>query len=189
MAVSNERVLAVQLERVRDKVPTLFDRDDVFYAHLRKRPRDIVSTRQMRIPLAIRPGGRFGHYDPDGGDMGRGSGPKWEKALISTEDLRHAVEWNTKAKWGTDNKRKSVINAAQELLAKSMGEFRRHVDSVCMTSGDGVMATVSAITTADNKNTITCDDDNFDIRLLRYDQKICAVSSDLATPPRIQCQG
>ena len=181
MTVDNARILSTQLEKVRSKVPTLFDRDDVFYAHLAKKPKEILSSRKMRIPLEIRPGGRFGHFNSDGGDMGRGSGPTWKHAEIATEDLRHAVEWTTKAKWSTDNKRKSVVNAAQVLIAKSMAEFRRHVDSVCMTSGDAVMATVSALSKANSKHTITCDDDNFDIRLLRYDQKIGVQSSDLGT--------
>ena len=181
MAVDNAQVVATQLERVRSKIPRLFDRDVTFYSNIDKKDKEVVSSREMRIPLEIRPGGKFGHFNPDGGDMGRGDGPTWDKAVISTEDLRHAVEWNTKTKWATDKKRKAVINATQQLLAKSMAEFRRHVDSLCMTSGDAVLATVSAISTANSKNTITCNDDNFDIRLLRFGQKIGAISSNLAT--------
>lgn len=32
----------------------------------------IVSCRDMRVPLEIRPGGKFGYFDPEGGSLGRG---------------------------------------------------------------------------------------------------------------------
>ena len=64
------QVVGAELERVLPKVPTLFDRDDVFYSQLDKKPVEVISSRDMRIPLELRPGGKTGYYDPDGGDMG-----------------------------------------------------------------------------------------------------------------------
>jgi hypothetical protein len=183
MAQTEAQVLGAELERVTPKVPTLFERDSVFYATVEKRPVEVVSARDMRVPLEISPGGLFGHFDPDGGDMGRGEGPTYDKAVISTVHLKHAIEWTTKAQWATDDKRKAVVNAFRDLLAKSMAEFRRNCDSLCMTAGDGVMGTLTTVTedTPVGSDTYTLTTDGFGARLLRKGQKISVYSADLLT--------
>lgn len=172
MAVQEVQVLGTELERVLPKVPTLFDRDDKFYAQLEKRPVEIISSRDMRVPLEIRPGGNFGHYSPDGGDLGRGDGPVFDKAVINTVHLKHAVEWTTQAQWSTDDKRKSVINLFRHLLAQAMPEFRRNVDSLCMTDGTGVLGTITSVATAGGVDTYTCTTDGFGVRLIRFGMRL-----------------
>jgi hypothetical protein len=182
MALAETQVVANELERVEPTVPTLFDRDSVFYANIEKRPVEKVSNRDMRIPLELRPGGLFGHYDPAGGDMGRGEGPSFDKALINTVHLKHAVEWHKKAEWATDDARKSVVNTFRHLLAKSMSEFRRHVDSLMMTSGNGQVGTISAVSNAGGFDTLTLGTDGFGARLLRYGQKVNIYAANLSGP-------
>lgn len=180
MALAETQVVANELERVEPTVPTLFDRDSVFYANIEKRPVEKVSARDMRIPLELRPGGLFGHYDPAGGDMGRGEGPSFDKALINTVHLKHAVEWHKKADWATDDARKSVVQTFRYLLAKSMSEFRRHVDSLMMTAGNGKVGTISAVSNAGGFDTYTLGTDGFGARLLRSGQKVNVYLSDLS---------
>lgn len=180
MALAETQVVANELERVEPTVPTLFDRDSVFYANIEKRPVEKVSNRDMRVPLELRPGGLFGHYDPAGGDMGRGEGPTFDKALVNTVHLKHAVEWHKKAEWATDDTRKSVLNTFRHLLAKSMSEFRRHVDSLMMTSGNGVVGTISGVSNAGGFDTYTLATDGFGARLLRYGQKVNVYLADLS---------
>lgn len=181
--LTESQVVANEMERVRPNVPTLFDFDDTFYAKIEKKQVEKVSKRDMRIPLKIRPGGRSGGFDSNGGDLGRGSGPTWDKALISTIDMRHAVEWTTQAEWATDDSRKAVVNTFRDLLQTGMAEFRRNIDSWSMTDGTGVMATVSAVSTSGGKDTITCNaaGDGFGVRLLRDDHTFSAYDSTLAT--------
>lgn len=183
MALTETNVLANELERVSPKVPTLFDRDATFYATIEKRGVEQVSNRDMRIPLEIRPGGNFGHFDPDGGDLGLGDGPTFDKAVINTVHLRHAVEWTKKSEWATDDARKAVLNTFRYLLAKSMAEFRRNVDSLCMTGGDGVLATISTVSTSAGTDTYTmaAAGDGFGVRLLRFGQTINVYDATLAT--------
>ncbi len=181
MAQTEAQVVALELERVVPKVPTMFDREGFFYAALEKRPVEIVSKRDMRIPLEIRTGGNFGHFDPDGGDLGRGDAPQYEKALISPAFLRYAVEFTTLTGWVTDDRRKAVLNNFRNLLAKSMAEFRRHADSLCMTDGTGVLGTISKVTNAGGKDTYDLGTDGFGARLLRYGQTINVYSADLLT--------
>ena len=74
-AQANANVLALQLEKVRDKVPLLYERDDILLTMIQQRG-DIerVSSRNMRLPLQINPGGKDGRYNADGGELGRGAG-------------------------------------------------------------------------------------------------------------------
>jgi len=178
-AMTETQVVAAELERVDPRVPLLFERDAMFYANIEKRPVEIVSARDMRIPLEIRPGGYFGYFDTAGGDMGRGSGPSFEKALISTVNFRYAVEWHKKTQWATDDARKSVVNAVRHLLAVAMKEFRRMVDANLMTKGDGVIGTVSGV--AGTTLTLAGATDGYGTRLLRIGQKINVYDSTLAT--------
>lgn len=180
MALAETQVVANELEKVQSKVPTLFDRDSMFYGNIEKRPVDKVSARDMRVPLELRPGGRFGHFDPAGGDLGRGDGPTFDKAIVSTVHLKHGVEWHKKAQWATDDSRKAVLNTFRHLLAKSMSEFRRQVDSVLMTGGDGVVATITSVNSAGGKDTYTCTTDGFGVRLLRYGQFVSIYQANLS---------
>ena len=182
--VSEAQVVANELERVSPKVPTLFDRDDVFYSAIEKRNVEVVSNRDMRIPLEIEPGGNFGHYDPDGGDLGRGDGPKFDKAVINTVHFKMGVEWTKKAEWSTDDQRKAVLNTFRHLLAKSMAEFRRQVDSACMTAGNGVVVTgttqsAGTVVTPSDKWTIAATDP-YGVRLVRKNQTLGIYDTTLA---------
>ena len=182
MALAETQVLANELERVEPTVPTLFDRDAVFYANIEKKTPEKVSNRDMRVPMEMRPGGLFGHYDPAGGDMGRGEGPTFDKALVNTVHLKHAVEWHKKADWATDDSRKSVVQTVRYLLAKSMAEFRRHVDSLMMTSGNGQVGTITSVANAGGFDTYTLTTDGFGARLMRFGQKVNIYTSTLTGP-------
>ena len=95
MAVAESQVVALELERVIPKIQTLFERDDKFFANIKKRDVEKISNRQMRIPLEIRPGGAFQYFNADGGDLGRGGGPTFDKAVLNavfTEVVRVGVD-------------------------------------------------------------------------------------------------
>jgi len=176
-AMTETQVVAAELERVDPRVPLLFERDAMFYANIEKRPVEVISSRDMRIPLEIRPGGYFGYFDTAGGDLGRGAGPTFEKAIINTVSFRYAVEWHKKTQWSTDDSRKSVVNAVRHLLATAMKEFRRSVDANLMTKGDGALATV----TSQTGTVVTCSTDGYGTRLLRIGQKVNFYSADFLT--------
>lgn len=180
--VGSSQVLGTEMEKVRKKLPLLYDLDDQFYTSISKKEVEVISERDMRIPLAIRPGGYFGYYDPAGGDLGIGDGPSWDKAVINTNHFKFAIQWTKKAEYGTDDSRKATINLFKELMAKAMPEFRRQSDSQCMTAGTCVLATITTVTTTTNTNdTLACTTDGFGVRLLRYGQRVNIYDSTLAT--------
>ena len=49
------QIAALELERISGHMKSLFERDDTFYAAI-KRNTPIISSRSMRIPLIIKPG-------------------------------------------------------------------------------------------------------------------------------------
>jgi hypothetical protein len=179
MALTESQVVAVELEKVSPKIPILFERDDTFYSTIEKKNVEVISARDARIPLKLRPGGKFGHFDPEGGDLGLGDSTTFDKGLINVVYLKFAVQWNKKAEWATDDKRKSVLDAVKDLMADAMPEFRAHVDKLCMTNGTGVFGTISNVAT--NVFTMAATGDGFGARLLRFGDDIRTYSTNLAT--------
>lgn len=181
--LTESQVLAAEIERVNPQVPTLFERDDVFYSTIEKKNTVEVSGRDMKVPLELRPGGNFGHYDPDGGDLGVGDGPTFDKGTIPVAHTKYGVQWTKKAEWGTDDARKSVINIFRHLMSKSMAEYRRMLDALCMTDGTGTIATIGAVTvnTPVGFDTITCNatGDGLNARLLRFGQSVSVYNAAL----------
>jgi len=194
MAVGGTQLLSVEMEKVRKKLSMLYELESAkFFSTVEKKDTEVISERDMRIPLAIGPGGYFGYYNPDGGDLGIGDGQTYDKAVINTVNFKHAIQWNTKAQWGTDDSRKSVINLFKELMAKAMPEFRRQTESQCMTAGNGVLGTVTSLSTTTVANdTLTMTTDGYGVKLLRKGQRILIYDSALAaakTPAPVKIIG
>src|SRR5512143_1497662 len=117
-SLTSDQVVAAELERVDPYVATLYDIDDVFYSGVAKATdAEKISARDMRVPLDLRPGSNFGHFDPDGGDMGRGDAPVYQFGTIGSVYLKTGLEWTKKAEWGTDDTRKAVVNAFRVILS------------------------------------------------------------------------
>jgi hypothetical protein len=173
-------VLNAEIEKVRPKVPVLYDYDAGFYSTIAKKPVEKISGRDMRIPLALDPGGYFGYSDFDGGDLGTGGGLAWEKAVINTKSFKYALQWTWKSELETDDTRKAVVNAFRELMSKAMPEFQRQSDNQCLTSGNGVIGTVTT-PTGGGVTSITFTTDGFGVRLMRKGQRVNVYDSTLAT--------
>lgn len=172
-------VVKAELEHVEPALPDLFEREDLFFSWIPKRTVS-VSGKSMRLPLKMWPGGMSGHFSPLGlGDLGRGSGPFFDEATVAPVHTRHAIEWELKAEWATDERRKAIVNAVRETVAEAMGEYRRFLNSLAMTAGDGVLAVVSGAPENIGPNTTlryTCDSE-YGVRLLRYGHNIEASTS------------
>ena len=182
MAVMNyASITTTQLEEVEAALPVLFDRDDKFYSMIEKKNVKKVSNKNMRIPLEISPGGYFGHYDPDGGDLGRGAGSSFTEATISTVHFRHALEWTHKSDISTDTGRKAIVSAFKKIVANAMPDFRRHVNAMCMTDGTGVLGTITSVSTGSSVDTYTLTTDGFGAKLLRKGQKVGVYASGLGS--------
>jgi hypothetical protein len=145
-AQANANVIALQLEKVRDKVPLLYERDDILLTMIQQRG-DVekVSSRNMRLPLQVVPGGKAGSYNADGGDLGRGSGTGYDVAQVTPVFFRFAIEITKLVEYATDGREKAIENAAKREVANGMAQFRAFLDKLAQTAGNGVLGTISAI--------------------------------------------
>src|SRR5215471_17022776 len=125
MAVVEAQVAALEMERVLPKIRTVFERDDKFYSNIKKRDVEVVSYRQMRVPLELRPGGSFQYFNPDGGDLGRGGGPTFDKATLQPVFVSENFEYTKLTQWATDQDRKAITNAVRRMTASILDELRR----------------------------------------------------------------
>lgn len=181
MAVVESNVVALELERVIPKIRTVFERDDKFYANIKKQDVEVISNRQMRIPLELRPGGSFQYFNADGGDLGRGGGPQWDKAVLTCVFMSENIEYTKLTEWSTNSDRKAITQAVRRLVATATDELRRQLDAQLMQAGNGVLATVTSVSTAGGVDTYTCTTDGFGVRLVRYGQTVQLYNSTLAT--------
>ena len=120
-AQANANVIALQLEKVRDKVPLLYERDDILLTMIQQRG-DVekVSSRNMRLPLQVNPGGKAGSYNADGGDLGRGSGTQYDVAQVSPIFFRFAIEITKLVEYATTGRERAIENAAKREVANGM---------------------------------------------------------------------
>src|SRR5215471_229951 len=114
-AVNEAQVAATELENVIPKVRVLFERDDKFFATIQKRDVEKISNRQMRVPLEMRPGGRFQYFDPNGGDLGRGSAQQFDKAVLTSVFVSENIEYTKLVQWATDDDRKAITNGVRRI--------------------------------------------------------------------------
>jgi len=146
--MQNAQSVALQLEKVRDKLPLLYERDDILLTMIQQRG-DVerVSSRNMRLPLQIRPGGKAGLANMDGGDLGRGSGTLYDVAQVTPVFFRHAVEITKLVEYASNAPDKAVENAAKREVKNALVQFRSFLDKVMQTNGNGVLVTFGSIAT------------------------------------------
>lgn len=180
-AVGNADSVALELEKVIDKLRVLYEVDDMFYSHISKQDVEKISNRQMRIPLEMAPGGSFQYFNADGGDLGRGSGPSFDKAVLNCVFMSENIEYTKLADWGTDDNRKAIVGMVRRLTSRAFLELRRQLDAQLMQAGNGVLGTIGVVATAAGVDTYTCNTDGFGVRLMRQQQVIQVYDATLAT--------
>lgn len=180
MALVENQVAATELEKVLPKVRRAFEYDDKFWATVEKKNVEKISNRQMRVPIELRPGGKFKYFNPNGGDLGRGGGNTYDKAVVQSVYMAEAIEYTKLADWSTDSDRKAVINAVRKLTTNATLEIRRQLDSQSMQPGTGVIGTVLTDTPAGGFNVLVLTN-TFGARLMRADQEVQVFDATLAT--------
>jgi hypothetical protein len=177
-----DEVISTELERVDgDIIRTAYDVDDTFYSEVERVAGKKVSSRSMRVPLKLRPGGKFGYYDPNNGDLGTGDATKYTHATLTVAHLKIAIQWTLEVELGTDTSNQAVIDAVQENMADGMDEFRRHSEAQLQTAGTGVLATATTVTPSGGTDTVVCQTDGYGVKLLRHGQRISVYNAARTT--------
>lgn len=145
---TNSQTLGLQLEKVRDKVPLLYQQDHSLFDRIMKRDVEKVSSRNMRIPLKLLAGGKARQVNPDGGGLGRGSTTTYDVAQATPVYLAFASEMSYLTEISTDSKEKAIENAAKAELENAMEGFRTFVEALLNTDGSGTLDSVVTATVA-----------------------------------------
>lgn len=149
MAQTQANVAALFKQTYREAIPMLFEVEDDFCSNIQaKADVEKAGPNTLIIPKKMYNGGQFRTFSPDGGDMGRGSGAVYDKAVLTPLPMLIALELNKSVKWNTANDAIAVHNAAKDLLTDGMEEFKTHLDRNYMTAGNGVLATTSTSVSA-----------------------------------------
>lgn len=144
-ALLNASTTALQLEKVRSKVPLLYEIENVLFARLEKKG-EVVSNRAARVPVQLRPGGAGGLVNLDGGDMGVGTATFYDVATVSCAFFKFGVELTELAKLGTNSSEKAVLNAAKAEVKNGMKQFRAYLDKLTNQLSTGQVGIVGSIT-------------------------------------------
>ncbi len=176
-AQTNTQTVALQLEKVRRALPLMYERDDMLLTLIKQRG-DVerVSSRAMRVPLQMRPGGKFQQRTMEGDDLGRGSGTDYQVATLTPIFFVWAVEIQKLVEYATNAPEKSIEDATKREVKNAMAQFRNQLDKVLQTGGDGVLGTV--LSTANPL--VTLDTPHF-ADLLYFNQDVQVFNSTLAT--------
>jgi hypothetical protein len=140
----------------------------------------IVGERDYRIPFQTTMGGRFGHYDNQMGDMGRGSSPQGNVMLQSFYSMRMSYELDDMQVKACENRKVSVNNPFVECVANGIREFELLFDKTIHGNGTPVLATSNAHSSSSGVSVYTMTN-TFGTQLLRRGQYYCIYDSTLTT--------
>lgn len=144
--LTEANVASLELEAVMRYMEKLFDSEAPFWRWLSKASDvKVVSYRDIRVPMQIRPGGKYRSWDPEGGDLGRGGNDLYVHASTSPVSRLLALEWNWKAKFATNKKAKAIRDAVRKNISSAVSEYNRALDSELVGSDNGVLATVKSV--------------------------------------------
>jgi hypothetical protein len=177
MPAQNLNSVALQLEKVRKTVPTAYEQEVILLDMIDKRG-DVVdaSTRNIRLPQLIRPGGKFSQGTADFDDMGRGSGSTWDVGTLSTLHFRFAFEISKLAEYASKGNDKAVEDVAVREVEEALKMFKRALDCVYNTNGTGQLDTIQSI----SGNVLTVTNPN----LFYFNQDIQVYPTGLASASR-----
>ena len=177
MAVpSNIQSVALQFEAINKNVPTAFEQEAILLDLIGERDVIDASTRNIRLPQLIRPGGKGSQGTADFDDMGRGSGSTWEVGTLTTMQQRWAIEISKLAEYATKGKERALEDVAVRENAEAIDNFKRYLDCLYNTNGTGQLDTIVSISV----NTLTVSNPN----LFYFNQDIQVYPSGLASASR-----
>lgn len=142
--------VALQLEKVRDKLELLYQTDDTLWKLIEDKTDTLdVSGRSTRIPMEILAGGKFIQGNPGGGDTGLGSGIQNAVGVLTPVYFYQSHVLTQESMVTTDSGEKAIESYFKQNMTRSMQQFFANMESLLNTDGSGTLDTV--VSTATNK--------------------------------------
>ena len=140
--------MASQHEFLRPELELLYMVSSRLWSRIKART-DIkpVSNRPARIPFEALSGGKFRAWNPDGGDMGQGSGPTETFGTLSCVYFLQASQYTALAEWSTDSDEKAIKDYVSLTQQRAAETFAAHMDATVQGDGSNTLDTVVSTTT------------------------------------------
>lgn len=136
----------------------------------------MVGERDFRIPAETIPGGAAGTYDPQGGDMGRGTMPQGLAMIQSYFSFRINYEFDKLSIKATTNT--GIKNPFTLSISRAYKEFMLYRDKWNHGDGTAVLATATAHSSSSGVSVYTLDN-VFSAQLLRRGQPVTVYNNGL----------
>ena len=138
--------LHLQAEGVNKLLPSWQDQPwNVAYDLIKRRGQLVmIGERDYRIPFNTIIGGRPGTYNPDMGDMGRGSGPEGNYLIGGYFPFRLNFELSHLQIKATANKSVAMRNVFKETVKDAMPEMMQYLDKYFHSDGTATIAQATA---------------------------------------------
>lgn len=139
-----------------------------------------IGERDFRIPFLKTYGGRVGAYDPQMGDMGRGTQPTGDKMIGSYFSLRLNYELDMLAIKATQDKKIAISDPFKDSVARGFLEFQLYLDKFYHSDGTALLATATAHSSSSGVSVYTLDT-LFGAQRLRRGQYVNVYGAALTT--------
>src|SRR5574341_1220460 len=177
---TNADVVSLQVEKVRKQLPTLFEASNWLFTEISKGEVEKVSTRDFRVPFIYSLGGNYRKFDPDGGDMGRGTGPKATHFVATYFPTTFAIELSNLQMYATAESEQATKKAFALAFSNGIKNYQFFEDCGLHQGGDGVIAAATSQATVSSKTVYTLDT-LFGAQLLRRQMKVAIYDTTLGT--------
>lgn len=142
--LTNEDYLAAQFEVVRPLASKFYERDPSLATRMLKSTQVNASSRDVRLPIPLYPGGQFRFLNFQNGDFGLGTGEVLDVAKLSPVEFGIAYEISDRVIYTTDSPQKAAANAVNRSVAMAMDELKNHIDANLQGGGTGILCYVDA---------------------------------------------
>jgi hypothetical protein len=171
-----------QSEKIAKKMPGWIDKPWNAATDLIDKRGDLekIGERDYRIPFDTIIGGRAGTYNPDMGDMGRGSGPKGNYLIGSYFPARLNFELSHLQLKATKDRSVSQKSVLKETMKNAVPEFMQYRDKWFHSDGTAVLATATAHSAGTGVSVYTLDT-TFGVKRLRRGQYVTVYNNALTS--------
>lgn len=152
--LQNAQTLALQLEKVKDKIESFFlkpEKNSLLSLIQKRTDVEVTSSRSLRLPIAVAPSGGIKQVSLDGSSMGRGNGTQFDVATASPIAFSMPFEYSRLAEDSTDSKGKAISDVAKTMVTEAIAQMKTGLEQLLNTAGDAVLDTVVSVST----NTLT----------------------------------
>lgn len=158
-------------------IPELLEVDTPLLTMIEKQEADPVSNRPARVPILTQIGGTFQQVSMDGVSMGLTSGPVWNVATVTPYYFTGGYSWTLLARYATTGAERGVKTVTGEVMRLAMEQQRAVQDILMNTSGNGVIGTITSVST----NTFTMTTDGFKEQMVYIGMPVQTYNAALTT--------